>query len=451
MMLKKNTIAIIGRPNVGKSTLFNRLVGHRISIVHEESGVTRDRVQTRCESNGLLFNLVDTGGVDLREKDSLHQQVREQVREALKEASLLLFTVDVQEGITSLDREVARWVRESGKKVFLVVNKVDNLNEELAAREFHQLGFEPVVMISATHGRGISELMDFVEEILEKPEKSDENKDQKVIPVVDAIKVSVVGKPNVGKSTLINHLFGKKRLIVDDAPGTTRDAVDVEIEIGGRPFVFVDTAGMRKRKQVRRGPETFSVMRALNSIRRADLSVLVLDGASGVSAQDVRILDEIRRGMKGCVLALNKWDLVKEAPEKEFSKMLVSRWKFLEIYPMIFCSALTGFRIENLIQKIIQVYDNARVRISEDDLDKFIHRAIEFRQPPSEQGHVPRFFSMTQDGVTPPQFSIQVNQANFVKESYRFFLEREFRKKFGFEGVPIQFTYKSKIKNQKSK
>ncbi|MBI1884537.1 MAG: ribosome biogenesis GTPase Der [Chlamydiae bacterium] len=432
-MNSKNIVAIIGRPNVGKSTLFNRLIGRRISIVHEEPGITRDRVEARLTWNGISLRLVDTGGVDESQKDSIHRQVHEQVKMALEEAALVLLIVDAKNGVTPLDDEVAAWIRRSGKKMILVVNKVDHPNMEENTQEFYSFGFKSVFMISSIHGVGIAELLDEVTKHLGKIEEEE----------ISSLKVAVVGKPNVGKSTLINFLLGKQRLIVDSVPGTTRDSIDVSIKIKNHLFTFVDTAGMRRRNQVKMGPETFSVMRSLKSIRRADLTVLMTDGAEGVTAQDIRILNEIRKRYKACVLVLNKWDLVKKVQKSEYTKALRERWKFLDIYPILFCSALTGFQIDNLIEKIVQVDESGRRKISDEELETFLENFLAIRQPPSEEGHMPRFDRILQAASHPPEFHIHVNQASFVKESYRFFLEREFRKLFGFEGSPIKFVYQS--------
>jgi GTP-binding protein len=430
----QNIVVIVGRPNVGKSTLFNRLAGYRVSIVHEEPGVTRDRVEVNLDWNRVGLRLVDTGGIDPNSSERIPRQIREQVQEALKEGTLLLFVVDARDGLTSLDEEVAAALRRSGKRTILIVNKVDHLKAELEAQEFYKLGFDTVIPVSSVHGTGFLELVEEIEKNLANV----------VLEEKKSIRVAVLGKPNVGKSTLINHLLGQNRLIVDAEPGTTRDAVDVEIRINERSFTFVDTAGMRKRNQVRTGVETFSVLRALRSLERADLAILVLDVSRGVMAQDVRILNEIRKAGKGCVLALNKWDLVAKITEEDFSDFLEKRWKFLEIYPKVYCSALKDLRLKELMDQVIEVYENSHQQISEEDLSNFLEKVLTLKQPPSDEGKIPKFYSMFQVGVSPPQFKIQVNQPKIVKESYKLFIDREFRKSFGFRGVPVQFQYKPK-------
>ncbi len=431
-MNSKNVVVIVGRPNVGKSTLFNRLVGRRMSIVHEEAGVTRDRVEVKLKWNGFPLKLLDTGGVELGGVDPIRTGIREQVKEALKEGTLVLLVMDAVAGITPLDEEVSEWVRHSGKDVIVVVNKVDNPSLEVDAQEFHRLGFENIVMISSLHGLGFFELQDRIERTLKACSEETE----------DSIKVAIVGKPNVGKSTLLNHLFGSKRVIVDDTPGTTRDSVDVDIRVKDRLFTLIDTAGMRRRKQVRRGPETFSVMRSYRSIKRSDLVILMVDVSEGVMAQDLRILTEIRRAGKACVIALNKWDLVKKIRQEHFTKSLIERWKWLEIYPLIYCSALKGAKIETLMDQVLQVYNNNHREIGRRELQKFLDDAVDKRQPPSEEGHLPRFHSIKQSGICPPQFTIYVNHSEYVKESYKLFLERELRTRFpGFEGVPVRLMF----------
>lgn len=434
LMSSQNVLVVVGRPNVGKSTLFNRLVGHRVSIVHEEPGVTRDRVDIKLDWSGIGLRLVDTGGIDPAAKERIPTQIREQVQEALKEGTLLLFVVDARDGLTPLDEEVAKSLRRSGKRTILVVNKVDHLKGEVDAQEFYRLGFDTVIPVSSLHGTGFLELAEQIEKNLVNVSLEEK----------ETIRVAVLGKPNVGKSTLINHLLGQNRLIVDSEPGTTRDAVDVEIKLNDRSFTFVDTAGMRKRNQVRTGIETFSVLRALRSLERANLAILVLDVSRGVMAQDLRILNEIRKAGKGCVLALNKWDLVKKVREEDFSDFLEKRWKFLEIYPRVYCSALKDFRLKELMDQVVEVYDNSLRQIPEADLADFLERVLTLKQPPSDEGKVPRFYSMVQVGISPPQFKIRVNQPKIVKESYKLFIDRAFRKSFGFRGVPVQFQYKPK-------
>lgn len=433
-MDQKNIVVIVGRPNVGKSTLFNRLASRRVSIVHEEAGVTRDRVGVKLEWGNVHLRLIDTGGIDPAHKDPVYIQVLQQAKEAIQEGSVLLLTMDALEGLTPLDEEVASLIRKSGKKTILVVNKVDNPQTEMSAQEFHRLGFDCVMMISAVHGLGFLDLVDRIEENLVKEEAIEES----------SIKVAVVGKPNVGKSTLINQLLGQNRLIVDSRPGTTRDAVDVEVRLKDHLFTFVDTAGMRKRRQVKSGVEVFSILRALKSIKRADVVLLVVDISEGVVAQDVRILDEIRKSGKGCVLALNKWDLVEKIKEKDFTDLVHRRWKFLEIYPLIYCSALKGLRLEQLVDGLIRVYERSQGEVGETELEDFLQFVLKKKQPPTYEGRMVRFFCLKQGGVKPPQFNFHVNQPSWVHESYKLFLDREFRKRFGFQGVPVQFYYRKK-------
>lgn len=436
-MSASNVVVIVGRPNVGKSTLFNRLVGHRVSIVHEEPGVTRDRIEVRLDWNGTRLHLVDTGGIDPSALDPVPVQVMEQAREAVREASVILFTVEAVSGLTPLDEEVADLVRRSGKKTALVVNKADSLSRELAGHEFHRLGFQDMFMVSALHGLGITDLVEFVERHLDP-----------LAPLEQpSVKVAVLGRPNAGKSTLINRLIGKNRLIVDERPGTTRDAIDVEVTYGKQTFTFVDTAGLRRRKQVRFGPETFSIARALRSIQRADLAVLVCDAADGLAAQDIRILGEIIDRGRGCILVLNKWDLAPGMDTKVFTQAIIRRWKFLYAYPHVYLSALTGLGVSRLLPAINRVYGNMRREIPPDAADAFLRGALDRFSPPAvAAGRSPRFFSMIQTGVAPMKFDIVVNRPDWVKEQYKHYLEGALRRQFDFQGVPIHFNFSRKKK-----
>jgi GTP-binding protein len=472
-----NLIAIVGRPNVGKSALFNRIVGKRIAIVHDQPGVTRDRVTAEAEWNGKPFTLVDTGGIGLlrREKsdDVIIKAALEQVELAIEAANAIIFVVNVQEGIVPLDREVAEKLRRSGKPVLVAANKVDTFRDEKKADEFSEFGFEKIFPVSAIHGEGIENLMNAAVRLL--PEASSP---QSGLRTTDspALKLAIVGRPNVGKSSIINALTKSGRVIVSPIPGTTRDAVDVpfEVETDGvrQKYILIDTAGMRKSRRVDDSVEFFSVQRSEDSIARSDIVVLVIDAEAGITEQDKKIADSIVENRKACIVVINKWDLfdeqIREAREEEierrknkkrtegqakqmttlaeFGKWVSEKLFFLDYAPVIFTSAKTNFHLDRLLEAIRYVASQLQQKIPTAILNRTLHDAVERRQPISTAGHRLKFFYATQVRQAPPTFLLFVNRDELFSEQYKKYLAGEMRKAFGYEGCPIVIAPKARPK-----
>jgi GTPase len=479
-----NLIAIVGRPNVGKSALFNRIVGKRIAIVHDQPGVTRDRVTAEAEWNGRPFTLVDTGGIGLlrREKsdDVIIKATIEQVELAIEAASSIILVVNVQEGIVPLDREVAARLRRSGKTILVAVNKVDTHRLEGAATEFSQLGFEKIFPVSAIHGEGIEDLMNAATAALPPP--SDECRVTSVedsSPVdgpsaappatrhASPLRLAIVGRPNVGKSSIINALTQSSRVIVSPVPGTTRDAIDVPFEVvtGGvrQKYILIDTAGMRKTRRVDGSIEFFSVQRAEDSVARCDIAILVLDAEMGITEQDKKIADVIVENRKACIVAVNKWDLVVESVREarkeeigrrkrkerregqagelstlgEFGAWVQEKLFFLDYAPVIFTSAASGFNLDRLLEAVRYVAAQLQQKIPTAILNRALHDAVERRQPVSAVGHRLKFFYATQVRQAPPTFLLFVNRDELFSAQYKKYLADELRRAFGYEGCPV--------------
>jgi GTPase len=438
-------VAIIGRPNVGKSALFNRLVGRKIAIVHDQPGITRDRISAICNRDAHPFTLWDTGGLAVpQSRDELSAQVRRAAQEALRDSDLLLFVVDAKEGLSPIDEELARMLRKSQKPVVLVINKIDNEKHEPLAAEFDSLGFEPSLSISAEHGRGISELLSEIERRL----PSSANTEHRTSNIEGQIAIAIVGRPNVGKSSLINSIVRRERAIVSELPGTTRDAVDILYERDGRKFVFIDTAGIRRRGKRSSSVEVFSVMRAERSIRRADLCVLIVDLTMGVTAQDKRIAGFIQKSRKPAIVVLNKWDLVRPTRrEKQAANQLLEETRarifFLEHAPMLITSALTGENVEKLFVSIEKVQRAARQHIGTGILNRLLRQAFEANPPPMVKGRRLKLFYATQAGgkeerqLQPLEFVLFVNDPQLINETYRRYLEARIRKAEPYPGLPI--------------
>ncbi len=465
-------VAIVGRPNVGKSALFNRLVGRRLAIVHDQPGVTRDRISAQLEWQGRPLTVLDTGGIGLQrgEKavEAIQRAALEQVQAAIESADVVILVGDVQAGVTPLDRDVAQRLREAGKPVVVAANKADHAEREAGVGEFSELGFAAVVPVSAIHDRGIHALMEAVLERLplaEEPTAAGAPSAAK--PAAPPLKLAVVGRPNVGKSSLINALTGSNRVIVSPIPGTTRDAVDVpfEIEGGGRreAFVLIDTAGLRKARRVDDSIEFFSARRAEDAIERCDVAILVLDAASGVLEQDKKIADKIVAARRGCIVVVNKWDLyadtVRAAQARarargggrgrsrrpdgpplslaDFARWVQRQLFFLDYAPVIFTSATAGENLERLLEAVRFVAGQWRQRVPTGVLNRALHDAIERRQPVSARGRRLKLFYATQTGEAPPTFLLFVNDPALWSEAYARYLADELRRAFGYEGCPV--------------
>ncbi len=441
-------VAIVGRPNVGKSALFNRLVGRKIAIVHDQPGITRDRISTICTRGARAFTLWDTGGLAVpQSRDELSAQVRRAAEEALHDSDLLLFVVDAKEGLSPIDEDLARMLRKSQTPVLLVINKIDNEKHESLAAEFASLGFEPSFSTSAEHDRGISDLLEQIDRRL--PATTDIEHPASSIQY--PLAVAIVGRPNVGKSSLINCIMRGERAIVSQLPGTTRDAVDILYERHGRKFVFIDTAGIRRRGKRSTSVEVFSVMRAERSIRRAELCVLIVDLTMGVTAQDKRIAGLIQKARKPAIVVLNKWDLVRpRCREKQAANQLVEETRarifFLEYTPMLITSALTGENVERLFASIEKIQRAARQHIGTGVLNRLLRQAFEANPPPLVKGRRLKLFyaAQTSEKEQPqlqcPEFVLFVNDPWLMNETYRRYLEARIRKAEPYPGLPITLT-----------
>lgn len=479
-------IAIVGRPNVGKSALFNRIVGRRIAIVHDQPGVTRDRVAAQAEWRGQPFTLVDTGGIGLlrREKadDVIVRASLEQVQLAIEAAQVILLVVNVQEGVVPLDREAAQRLRASGKPVLVAVNKVDTSKVEIGATEFAELGFEKLFPVSAIHGEGIAPLMDAATallpapaaEVVTSPAEETETEPKPGSPR-GPLKLAIVGRPNVGKSSIVNALTQSERVVVSPIPGTTRDAVDVpfEVETDGQreSYVLIDTAGMRKTRRVDDSIEFFSVKRAEDSILRCDIVILVLDAEAGITEQDKKVADRIVEARRACIVVVNKWDLMDQSVRKareeeigrrnrkenqhgpkmmttlsEFGEWVQEHLFFLDYAPVIFTSAKSGFHLDRLLEAVRYVAAQLQQKIPTSILNRTLQDAVERRQPVSSHGHRLKFFYATQVQQAPPTFLLFVNREDLFSAQYKKYLADEMRAAFGYEGCPVVLVPKPRPK-----
>ncbi|MBA3829252.1 MAG: ribosome biogenesis GTPase Der [Taibaiella sp.] len=433
------TVAIIGRPNVGKSTLFNRLLEQRKAIVDDVSGVTRDRQYGISEWNGKTFNVIDTGGFVNRSEDIFEKEIRKQVIIALEEANLLLFVCDTTTGITTLDEEMADVLRRTTKPVLLVVNKVDNSQRALAANEFYSLGFDKTFFLSSISGSGTGELLDEVTNYI--PEQPEEVPNDTPIP-----KFAIIGQPNAGKSTLLNALIGQERTIVSDIPGTTRDTIHTNYNLFGKEFTLIDTAGLRKKKNVHEDLEFYSVIRAIRAMDEADVCLIVVDAEQGMTAQDVNIFSLAARKGKGIVLLVNKWDKVEKETNsaKEFEKVIKEKIAPFTDVPIIFISAKDKKRIFQGMEKGLEVYDNHQRKIPTSKLNDLLLPDIEHYPPPMARGHSVKIKFITQLPTNTPAFAFFSNYPDAIKDSYRNFLENKVRSYFNFNGVPIRIFFRKK-------
>jgi GTP-binding protein len=435
-------IAIVGRPNVGKSTLFNQIIGGKKAIVANEPGVTRDRNYADMEWEGTPFTLIDTGGFEPVSKDRIFIQMREQCQLAMDEADVILFVMDGKEGLTPSDQEIANILRQVNKPVFYIVNKIDGPQHEEKAFEFYGLGIETIYSISAEHQYGVRELMDDVVRVL--PKSTEEKQDR------EATRVALVGRPNVGKSSLLNRLLGYKRVIVDETPGTTRDSIDTFFERGGKRYVLVDTAGIRRKSRISLRLEKFSIVEALRTIDQSDVVLLLLDSKDGVTGQDARIGGFIHEKGRGCVLVVNKWDLVKKDSQTmaEFERKVYEDLKYLSYAPILFVSALTGQRIMKVLDAIDQVSEQTKKRVSTSPLNNYFEKWVERLNPPLYQNRRVKLNYITQVSTAPPTFVISTNIPEGIHVSYQRYLINQMREAFGFEGVPIRLQFRKKGKER---
>jgi len=437
--MSKPVVAIVGRPNVGKSTFFNYIVGKRISIVEDTPGVTRDRIYAEAEWRNRKFTLIDTGGIEPYTEDVIMQQMKRQAELAIDMADVILFMVDAKEGLTANDREIATLLRKSRKPVILVANKVDKVGDPPPeVYEFYNLAMGEVMTVSSVHGLGIGDLLDEVYKYF--PDEREDENDENII------KVAVIGKPNSGKSSLINRILGEERVIVSDIPGTTRDAIDTFAEIGGDKFIFIDTAGIRRKSKITENIERYSVIRSWNAVDRSDVCVIMIDAQDGVTEQDTKIAGYAHEQGKASIIVINKWDLIKKETGtlEEYRKTVQEKLSFMQYTPILFISVRTGQRVEKLFDLIKSVFNEASKRITTGMLNDVINEAVAIVQPPSDKGKRLRIYYATQTSIKPPSFVVFVNDTNLVHFSYERYLENQLRKSFGFEGSPIRFIYREK-------
>lgn len=431
----KPLIAVVGRPNVGKSTLFNRIAGNRIAIVEDTPGVTRDRIYADCEWCGRAFTLIDTGGLELKSDDEMWTHIRTQAEIAVETANAILYVVDGKTGLTTDDNLVCSYLRKSGLPVVLAVNKIDN-NFMDSVYDFYALGFGEPYAVSAEQGKGIGDLLDALMEVI--PVSAAEEDDER-------IKIAIVGKPNAGKSSISNRLLGYDRCIVSNIAGTTRDAIDTELNIGDDKYLIIDTAGMRKKKAVDKDLERYSVMRSLLAVRRADVVLMVCDANEGFTEQDVKIAGFIHEEGKPSIIVMNKWDLVDKDTYtiNSFENKLKEDLKYMNYFKSVYVSAKSGKRLDNLLPLCKEVVANSQRRISTGLLNEVVGEAIRISEPPSYLGKRLKIFFVTQVGVAPPTFVVKVNEPSIMHFSYKRYLENALRKSFDFSGTPIRLLVRA--------
>jgi GTP-binding protein len=430
--MSKPTVAVVGFPNVGKSTLVNRLAGAREAVTHAEPGVTRDRKRVACEWNGIAFELLDTGGIDIADESELAEDVRRQARLGIAEADVVLLVVDGTAGVRAGDAEVAAELRRNERPVLVAVNKVDRPGEEHLTAEFHSLGLGEPLAVSATHGLGTGDLLDRVVELLGERPRTEETDSG------DTVRVAVVGRPNAGKSSLVNAFLGSERTIVSERAGTTRDAIDTELEVDGRRVVLVDTAGLRRRSKVSGTVDYYAQLRSERAVERADVALVVCDASDGVTAEDLRVAELAMRAGCATLLALNKWDIT--TTDIDDARARVERK--LRLRPaVVTCSATRGRNVGNLLPKAIALADRAGERIATPELNRFVSEVVAKTPPPSRRGKRLRLYYAAQIGVRPPRFAIQVNDRRLITRDWAYHLENRLRDSYGLEGVPLVIDY----------
>ncbi|MCX7879121.1 MAG: ribosome biogenesis GTPase Der [Ignavibacteria bacterium] len=433
-------VAIVGRPNVGKSTLFNRLVGKRSAIVEDTPGVTRDRIYGKVEWGGKTFTIVDTGGFLPKTENEIELAVREQIQIALDEANAVLFVCDGREGITSYDIEIANILRSKQVKVLLLVNKCDNPKQDLNAYEFHRLGLGEPHPISALIGRNTGDFLDELIALL--PQDESESIDAR-------LKIAIVGRPNVGKSSIANALIGKQRSIVTDIPGTTRDSIDSVIKFHNEDVILIDTAGLRKQSKIRESIEFYSAVRTIKAIERCDVGIVVIDALRGLEEQDKKIINQVDEARKGIIVAVNKWDLIQDKDPKvadSFRKKIYEELPSYYFVPILFVSATKRLRLNKLLETAVEIKEHRSSRITTSELNSIILPELEKFPPPAVRGRDLRINYITQVGIEPPVFAFFCNFPELLPDSYKRFIERIIRRNFGFEGTPISFIFKKKSK-----
>jgi GTPase len=434
--LARPVVAIIGRPNTGKSTLLNRIVGRPQAIVENLPGTTRDRNIADVSWQGVDFTLIDTGGLEILPESAIARGVKAQVEIAVSEADLILFIVDAKDGLTPADQEIADVLRKAGKPILLVANKADNQRLENESLEFYNLGLGDLMVISAHHGRGVAELLDKIAELLPREPAEPQTP--------EPIKVAIAGRPNAGKSMLLNKLAGEERFIVDEVPGTTRDAVDTLCTFEGENILLIDTAGIRRRGKVQAGIEKYSVSRTLRAIERADVVLMVLDATEVSTAQDTHIAGYIQEAAKGIIIIVNKWDLVANKDIREWNKNIKNRFKFASFAPILYTSAKTGLGVDRIMPEVRNVYRERQKRVPTSAVNSVIQQAVVAHVKPKDKGKELKVFYVTQADINPPTFVFFTNDAKMVHFSYRRFLENRIRDAYEFRGTPLRLIFKTR-------
>ncbi len=443
--MSKPIVAIVGRPNVGKSTLFNVLAGDRISIVQDTPGVTRDRIYADCTWLNMQFTLIDTGGIEPDSDDVILKQMREQAEIAVETSDVIIFMTDVREGLVEADRRVAEMLRRSGKPIVLCVNKVDNFAKfSNDVFEFYNLGLGDPVSVSASERLGLGDLLEEVSRYFKSAPEADEEDDRP--------RIAIVGKPNVGKSSIVNRMAGQNRVIVSDIAGTTRDAIDTVVHYNKHEYILIDTAGLRRKNKIKEDIERFSIIRAVSAIERADVVLLVIDAAEGVTEQDAKIAGIAHERDKGLLVVVNKWDLVQKTNKTmgEYKKKIREVLSFVPYADIIFVSALSGQRLSNIFEDVDVIISNRNMRISTGVLNEIITQATALKQPPSDKGRVLRIYYATQVAVGPPTFVFFVNDKKLMHFSYERYLENQIREAFGFYGTSIKIILRERNEKEQN-